>query len=184
MGYKGWEDYDPNAPKKAPKLQMRGLVNRTHGASLEDLILTACEVYRVKKIAEIDKTPEPFKVLTGIHRLSCGAMGFEGVFAKKAQPDFQGTLSGGRSVVFEAKMTITDRITQDEVNKAQTAYMNSHDALGAVVFVLVSMNLSKFYRVPWDVWKSMKERYGRKYMKAEDLAPFEISFKNGILMFI
>lgn len=139
MGYKGWEDYQPGGKKKSPDRQWQGRVNRQNGETLERYILASCDYYREMKIADIDKTPEPFRVLSGMKRLSCGAMGFEGVFSKKAQPDFKGTLRGGRSVVFEAKATTTDRITQDEVNETQTASMMSHSALGAEVFVIVSM---------------------------------------------
>ena len=39
---------------------------------------------------------------------------------------------------------------------------------------MVSMSLQRFYRVPWDVWKRMKELYGRKYMKEEDLEPYRL----------
>lgn len=39
---------------------------------------------------------------------------------------------------------------------------------------MVSMGLRNFYRVPWDVWKRMKELYGRKYMKEEDLKPYQL----------
>lgn len=184
MGYKGWEDFNPGEKKKSAEHQWQGRVNRKNGELLERYILDACDYYREKKIADIDKTPEPFKVLSGMKRLSSGTMGFEGVFAKKAQPDFKGTLPGGRAVIFEAKVTTTDRITQDEVNEAQTASMRSHSALGAEVFVIVSMNLTTFYRVPWEVWETMKQRFGHKYMNQDDLEPFEIPFKRGILQIL
>ncbi len=184
MGYKGWENYHPGGHKKSPEKQWQGRVNRKNGELLEQYILEACGYYREMKIADIDKTPEPFKVLSGMKRLSSGTMGFEGVFAKKAQPDFKGTLYGGRAVVFEAKTTTTDRITQDEVNDAQTASMKSHSALGADVFVVVSMNLTRFYRVPWEVWETMKQRFGHKYMNQADLSPYEIPIRNGILQIL
>lgn len=184
MGYKGWENYQPGDKQKSPAKQWQGRANRANGEALERFILEACDYYREMKIADIDKTPEPFKVLSGMKRLSCGAIGFEGVFAKKAQPDFKGTLRGGRAVVFEAKVTTTDRITQDEVNDTQAAAMKSHRALGADVFVVVSMNLTSFYRVPWEVWVTMKERFGHKYMNQSELAPYEINFKNGILQIL
>lgn len=184
MGYKGWEDFNHGEKKKSAERQWQGRVNRKNGELLERYILDACDYYRGEKIADIDKTPEPFKVLSGMKRLSSGAMGFEGVFAKKAQPDFKGTLSGGRAIIFEAKYTSTDRITQDEVNEAQTAAMRSHMGLGAEAFVIVSMNLSTFYRVPWAVWETMKQRFGHKYMNKADLEPFEIPFRNGMIQIL
>lgn len=185
MGYKGWEDFDPeNKKPKNPEMQWQGRVNRKNGEVLEQYILEACDYYRVHKIADIDKTPEPFKVLSGMKRLSCGTPGFEGVFAKKAQPDFKGTLAGGRAVVFEAKCSTTGRILQSEVTETQAESMKSHSALGADVFVIVSLDLTTFFRVPWGVWVTMKERFGHKYMNQADLSPFEIKFKNGILQIL
>lgn len=184
MGYKGWEDFTPGQKEKSPDNQWQGRVNRQNGEILERYILESCDYYREKRIADIDKTPEPFKVLSGMKRLSCGTPGFEGVFAKKAQPDFKGTLRGGRAVVFEAKCSTTGRMRQSEVNEVQRAAMNSHSALGAAVFVVVSMNLTSFYRVPWEVWETMKDHFGHKYMTSAELAPYEIKFKDGVLQFL
>lgn len=184
MGYKGWEDFTPDQKKKSPDSQWQGRVNRQNGEILERYILEACNYYREKQIADIDKTPEPFRVLSGMKRLSCGTPGFEGFFAKKAQPDFKGTLLGGRAVVFEAKCNTTGRMLQSEVNDVQRASMNSHSTLGAAVFVVVSMNLTSFYRVPWEVWEAMKEHFGHKYMTSAELAPYEIKFKDGVLQFL
>ena len=184
MGYSGWESFTPGEKKKNPDRQWQGLVNRKNGEVLEQYILEACDYYRAQEIADIDKTPEPFKVLSGMKRLSCGTPGFEGVFAKKAQPDFKGTLAGGRSVVFEAKCSTTGRILQSEVTETQAESMKSHSALGADVFVIVSLDLTTFFRVPWDVWVTMKERFGHKYMNKAELSPYEIKFKNGILQIL
>lgn len=166
--------------RKDPEARRRGFENRKNGDELEQLVLDACDDLREKGIADIDKTPEPFKVLTGMHRLKNGSMGFEGVFAKKAQPDFKGVLSGGRAVIFEAKYTVTDRITQDQVSETQSMCMSRQHAMGAVVFVIVGMG-QEYFRVPWDVWVSMKERFGHKYMNREDLRCFEIAYRNRIL---
>lgn len=183
--FDGWEDFDPSRRKpKKPEMQWQGRVNRKNGEVLEWYILESCAYYREMKIADIDKTPEPFKVLSGMKRLSCGTPGFEGVFAKKAQPDFKGTLAGGRSVVFEAKCSTTGRILQSEVTEAQRLSMSSHKALGADVFVIVSLDLTTFYRVPWDVWVTMRGMFGHKYMNQQELAPYEIKFKNGILQIL
>ena len=103
---------------------------------------------------------------------------------KKAQPDFKGTLMGGRSVVFEAKHTEKDRIEQSRVSEEQAKRLDSHERFGALCFVLVSFSYDKFYRVLWADWKRMKEIYGRKYIKAEDLAGQELSTSIGIIDFL
>lgn len=184
MGYKGWENFNPNAgkPKKPdPKRQYQGHKSRELGAEFEEYIKAACEVYRLYKLAEVEKTPEPFKVMGKKRQLQNGAWGFEGVFTSAAQPDFKGTLRGGRSVVFEAKASETGRIAKDVVTAEQARALTSHEALGAVAFVLVSLSLRDFYRVPWRIWQDMKALYGHKFMTAEELEEYRVSFKNGFL---
>lgn len=88
---------------KNPARQAQGSISRATGEGFETQILTACAYYRAHGIAEIDKTPEPIKVISGRHQNPSGCWSFEAVFTKQAQPDFQGTLCGGSSVVFEAR---------------------------------------------------------------------------------
>lgn len=99
---------------------------------------------------------------------------FVACYTKAAQPDFKGTLKGGRSVVFEAKHTSADRIEQKRVTAEQTEALNRHHALGAACFVLVSFRLTHFYRVPWAVWRSMPEHFGKKSATPVDLAPYRV----------
>ena len=104
---------------KSPARQAQGSISHALGESFEAQILTACEYYRSVCYAEIDKTPEPIKVISGRHQNPSGCWSFEAVFTKQAQPDFQGTIDGGRSVVFEAKATDKDRILQSAVTEEQ-----------------------------------------------------------------
>lgn len=156
-----------------------GAQNRSQGETLEEQIATACMVYRRRGVAAIEKTPEPMKV---IQRLDNGR--FVACFSKKAQPDFQGTLRTGRSVMFEAKTTRTGKILQSVVTKEQTEYLDSHAAMGALCFVVVSFG--GFYaRVPWQDWTRMKELYGHKYMTSEEAQPYRIRHdKYGALAFL
>ena len=182
MGYKGWENFKAGAKKPvSAKRQYQGYRNREFGAGLEEYIKAACEVYRLYNLAEVEKTPEPVKVMGPKHQLSNGAFGFEGVFTAQAQPDFKGTLKGGRSVVFEAKASQSGKIEQSVVTHEQKRALDSHSRLGAVAFVLVSLSLRDFFRVPWHVWQDMKSLYGRKYMTAADLEEYRVSFQNGFL---
>lgn len=184
MGYKGWEGFNPNnrgGKKPNAKRQYQGYKNRELGAQLEEYIKAACEVYRLYHLAEVEKTPEPFKVMGPKHQLGNGAWGFEGVFTAPAQPDFKGTLKGGRSVVFEAKASETGQIKQSAVTEEQARALTSHEALGAVAFVLVSLSMRDFYRVPWSTWKNMKALFGHKYMSAVELEKYRVLFKNGWL---
>ena len=76
--------------------------------------------------------------------------------------------------MFEAKHTDSDRMRQGVVTDTQWESLDLYEKFGAHCYVMVSMGLRNFYRVPWDVWKRMKELYGRKYMKEEDLKPYQL----------
>lgn len=103
----------------------------------------ACGYYRAIGLAAIDKTPEPMRVLRPLENGQ-----FVACFAKKAQPDFEGTLSSGRSVMFEAKTTRTGKIDQSAVTKEQGDYLDAHGAMNALCFVVVSFG-DVYAVVPW-----------------------------------
>lgn len=166
---------------KADAAAIRNRTSRDRGKEFEDLVEAACEFYSVSYFAEIEKTPEPRRVIgrTGDRRskMIC-------VNEKKAQPDFKGTLHGGRSVVFEAKHTDKDRILQSCVTDEQAKRLNKHEKLGALTFVLVSFGMTEFYRIPWYDWKCMKELFGRKYVSPSDLGEYRVREADGVLRFL
>ena len=182
MGYKGWENYDPSAPCKNPKRQLQGKINRDIGDAFEQYIIAACEAYKLQKLARVEKTPEPFKVIGSKKQNEYGIWVFEGYFTAPAQPDFQGTLRGGRSIVFEAKTSQTDRIDRSDVTANQEDALEWHSSLGALAYVYVSIGLKAFYRVPWETWRDMKQIYGRKHLKLADLEPFRLKEHNGVIL--
>ena len=49
---------------------------------------------------------------------------------------------------------------------------------------MVSLGLKDFYRVPWSIWKRMKEHFGHQYMNQEELQPYRIVMEKGILDFL
>lgn len=159
---------------------IRGKQNKAAGALFEQMIDAACRNYRQAGVAEIDKSPEPMKPLG--HQNGKGQ--FLACYTKKSQPDFKGTLYGGLSVVFEAKFTSADRIQQSVVLEWQAEALERHRKLGAECFILISFDFQKFYRVPWTVWRDMKELYGRKYLRPEDIPQHEIKLSRGMLDFL
>ena len=54
----------------------------------------------------------------------------------------------------------------------------------AIAFVLVSVSLTDFYRVPWPVWRDMAEIYGRKYMTHAELSCYEVPATAGFIKFL
>jgi recombination protein U len=155
----------------------RSAVSNAVGFAFENYIKAGCIYYRERGMAEVTKTPEPFRV-TKKHD---GGI-FTGRFVAHAEPDFQGTLAGGRAICFEAKYTASDRMKRNVLTDTQMTALARHAALGAFAGVCVGI-IDKFFFVPWNVWQDMKERFGRLYVTAADIKPFRVRF-NGAVLFL
>ena len=160
----------PPLPSPNKEKQKQGRKNRAEGQLFEAVLDRTFAYYSEKGYAKIDKTPEPFKIIKRLEHLR-----FIGCFQKKAQPDYKGTIKGGRSVIFEAKYTDSDRIQQDRVSDAQWSYMEQATELGARCFVLAGFKSGGIYRIPWPVWSDMKRKFGHKYVTEKDLSEYRIS---------
>lgn len=152
-------------------------INNARGHNFEGFILAACARYSAQGRAVIDKTPEPFRVTS-----TEGGGRFTGRFIAHAQPDFQGTLNGGRSICFEAKYTTTDRMRRNVLTETQIDTLEQHSALGACAAVCVGIR-DEYFFVPWAGWRDMKKHYGKLHVKAVDLEPYKVKF-NGAVMFL
>lgn len=164
-----------NNPKA--RQQWQNSVNNAQGHCFEEYIKAACIYYRDKDRAEIEKIPEPFRVMKKHQNGS-----FTGRFTALAQPDFQGTLKGGHSIVFEAKYTTTDRMRRNVLTDKQMEVLEHHLKLGAVTGVCVGIQ-DNFFFIPWTIWRDMKKHFGRQYIKAEDVEKYKVRF-NGAVMFL
>ncbi len=166
---------------RRPESILRGRQSKASGEQFERLITAACLQYRVERAAEIEKTPEPMKPISGMHNGR-----FTAIYTKQAQPDFKGTLAGGQSIVFEAKYTGTGRIKQEAVTETQAGALDRHRQMGAGCFVLVSFSFRSFYRVPWRKWRTMQDWAGHKYLTPGEMNPaWEIrTDQRGILRFL
>lgn len=160
-----------------PKLPQRyqNTVNNAQGHIFEQAILQACGRYAARDLAVIDKTPDPFRVMA---KFKDGI--FKGRFTAPAQPDFQGTLKGGQSIVFEAKYTTTDRLRREVLTSAQMAALEQHRKLGALAFVCAGIK-DRFAFVPWPVWRDMKKYFGRQYVTEKDILPWRVKFDGAVL---
>ncbi len=56
--------------------------------------------------------------------------------------------------------------------------------MGALCFLLLSFGFEDFYRVPWEHWRRMRELYGRKHLKREELEPFRVRERGNVLYFL
>lgn len=155
--------------------------SRQMGAAFEELVDRSCDYYEEQGIAKIEKTPEPMKVLANL-----GGGLFKAVFTKQAQPDYKGTLYGGRCIVFDAKHTDTDRIKRSAITEEQEKCLDAHEKMGAECFVLVSFGFEKFYRILWGVFKDMKSYFGHQYISRDDerLKTYEVKCVSGTLRFL
>lgn len=144
---------------------LKGKRNKAQGALFETGLDKIFYRLAYWGIACIMKTPEPLKVLPSTRR---GHV-FNAVFTQKAQPDYTGTMKGGRSVMIEAKSTETDRITQDRVLESQATLLDKHARLGALCGIIVCINFESYGYIPWEQWRRLKDITGHKYVNAADL---------------
>lgn len=166
--------------KKDPKRQLQGAISKAKGKNFENYIDQSFDYYAYKGEAAIDKTPEPMRPTK-----SLGGGKFIAFFEKNAQPDYKGTIKGGKTVVFEAKFTSKDRMEQSRVLDAQADYMTRHERLGASCFIIAGFGSGEVYCIPWKVWRNMKELFGRKYVTEEDIEDYRVPVgRNGMLMLL
>lgn len=177
-GYQDPTAYEALRQCKDPRRQLQGKRSKIIGDYFENLINSTCVYYYDRGIAHIEKTPEPMKVLEAISRRPGK---FIACFEKAAQPDYKGTLKGGQAIVFEAKHTDADRIERGRLTQDQLEGLEKHHELGALAFVIVSVGLQKFYRVPWAIWRDMKSIYGRKYIKVDEMERYRILATNQMI---
>lgn len=155
-----------------------GKQNKVHGAMFENIISYSCKYYLEKDIAHIEKTPEPFHMIERKGNLVTG------YYEKAGQPDYKGVLCDGTGIMFEAKHTDTDKIMQNVVTATQWKSLDIYEKFGAKCFVMVSMGFENYYRVPWDVWKRMKELFKHKYMNKKELEPYKLKSTIQAVLFL
>lgn len=168
--------------KKDPRRQIQGAISKAQGKAFEERLDEAFAHYQEHGFAIIEKTPEPMHPVKNL-----GNGRFEAFFEKKAQPDYKGVIKGGRTVMFEAKFTGTDRMEQSRVLKGQADYLDQHQGLGARCYVIAGFRSGAVYRFPWHVWRDMKRFFGRKYVTEADaeLAAYQVPVtRDGVLLLL
>lgn len=165
---------------KDPKRQLVGKLAKSRGKRFENRLDESLAYYAQRGYAEIEKTPEPMRPIK-----SLGNGKFIACFEKKAQPDYKGIIKGGREIVIEAKFTAADRMEQSRVMRKQAEYMERHQKLGARCFIVAGFVSDEVYCIPWDVWRDMKEHFGRKYVTEADLEKYRVQTAwNGTLLLL
>lgn len=164
-----------SGPVKDPLRALQGARSRAQGGQLEQRIESSCTRLAKEGRADISKTPEPMRPVSQPNKTGQ----FRAVYTKKAEPDFKGVMLGGRAVMFEAKSTGTGRLNKDRVLPEQAKKLDSYEALGAHCFIVATFDGLRMYRIPWTVWRSMKQRYGRSYVTEPDLKEYAVRFGPG-----
>ena len=82
------------------------------------------------------------------------------------------------------RQTDKDKISRDVVTAEQQACFERYMKLGAMCFLVASLEFKEFYRVPWVVFRDMKKIYGHKYMNREELEPYRIKYSNGVVKYL
>lgn len=158
-----------------------GLKSRSNGEYFEKMIMAASRFYEDRGIAVIDKTPEAFKVIKPYNR---DRGQFICCFTQQAQPDFKGALMDSTMVLFDAKHTDKGQISRNVVTEEQEECFERYMKMGAMCFLVISLEFEEFYRVPWIVFRDMKKIYGHKYMNREELAPYRVKYNNGVVKYL
>lgn len=161
------------------KAAISGKRSKVAGEYWEKMIEASCDHYRRTGLAEISKTPEPMRPIKPL-----GQGKFVAYYEKMAQPDYKGTLAGGRAVVFEAKHTDSDRLQRSVISSEQEKQLDRHEKLGADCFVMVSFGFEQYFKVPWGVFKNMKTNFGRKYITPEDVQKYKVRYCGGVILFL
>lgn len=165
---------------KDPRRQLIGKLAKAKGKEFEMRLDASFAYYARNGYAIIEKTPEPMRPTK-----SLGGGKFIAFYEKQAQPDYKGTIKGGRTVMFEAKFTSANRMEQSRVLQSQQDYMDRHQALGACCFIIAGFASGLVYCVPWSIWKAMKEQFGRKYVTETDLQEYQVQVAwNGTLLLL
>lgn len=153
--------------------------NKKIGNRFENMINQVNRLYDVKRYARVTKSNEPVVVT----RLIKGQIR-AGFYASKSDPDFSGTLSGGQSVVFEAKHTSGTNIPFNQVKEHQERELIKHDHLGAESFLLISFSFKSFYKIDINDWMHLKKEVNKKSLNEKDLAAYKLDRFHGYVDYL
>lgn len=160
-----------------PKNKYKNTCNNDRGHAFEQLILDGCTYYACDKRAVINKVYEPYRCLRIL-----GDGKFLGQFTGRAEPDFKGVLCGGRAIAFEAKSTNKSRIQRNALTGEQMDWLEQQHQMGALAFVCVQIS-EEFFSVPWELWRDMKQKFGKKFLMPGDIRDYQVKF-DGKLRFL
>lgn len=112
-----------------------GMSYANRGMDFEALIEFSNRQYETQGLAVINKRPTPVKI---IQKLAGGWI--KGFVEKQSTVDFDGTVRGGRSIVFEAKQVKSEtRFDLRNIEQHQVDYLAKCHKMGGISFVLIEV---------------------------------------------
>lgn len=150
--------------EQAARRHLAGAKAKAAGVNFETWIDRSFRELARRGEGLIEKTPEPMRPIK-----SMGGGRFVAIYEHQAQPDYKGTLAGGRTVLFEAKYCGEDRIERSRVTQGQAEYMRRMESFGAACFVLAGFSDGAVFRIPWGFFDDMRDHFGHLHIKREEL---------------
>ena len=145
---------------------------------MEDRVNRGCEIYAEMREAFVEKTPEPMKVLGKAQKgrfLAC--------FVKSAQPDYKGTIWGGRAFIMEAKHS-ENRLEFERISGEQRTALDTHRFMGAAAYVLMEFEGRDggAFLVPWNETRKLMEK--GQSCTAKDVGRWRVRSEPGEILFL
>ena len=66
------------------------------------------------------------------------------------------------------------------ITEKQAEVLDEHLKLGAIAGVCVGIQ-DRYFFVPWETWRNMKEIIGKQSARAEDLKEWEVPWRKGVM---
>jgi recombination protein U len=136
-------------------------------------------MYEAMELAVVNKRPTPVRIQ---QKIAGGKI--TGYLEKPSTVDFDGTLRGGRSIVYEAKeCRDPNRFPLSNIEEHQVDYLRKCHELGGISFILIEFTTYRaIYLIPyitlksyWDKWKKDGSRGTASIRKEEmDVVAYEV----------
>lgn len=153
------------------------------GSTLEDMINHTNAVYREKKLALIQKIPNPITPITIDKESRHITLAY---FDQKSTVDYIGAVQG-IPVCFDAKECAVDTFSLQNIHEHQVIFMGQFEKQKGIAFFLIYYSHKDlFYYLPYEMlryfWDRAKEG-GRKSFRFDELNPeYVLPKKHGILV--
>lgn len=157
------------------------------GKALEELIKYQNQLYKARKISNIQKISTPWVVVRN------GKDIISAYPEEKSTLDFRGTVRGGTSVSFDAKESEVEQgLPLKHIEPHQIEYIRLAIELGEVAFILCYIKpLDNHYIIPgetavqrWDTWQANKGKRGYNTIPTDEMKKIRRSHNGYVLDYL